>query len=82
MQRFTPLARNLAQSEDELPIITMLLDDYYQQTLHAPPVQLAADTVEEGSQFKPRPNPSPSPSSRPKPQNGRPRSRNRKPRTA
>jgi ATP-dependent RNA helicase DeaD len=34
--RFTPLARSLAENEEELPIITMLLDDYYQQTLHAP----------------------------------------------
>ncbi len=37
-RRFTPLARNLAESEEELPIITMLLDEYYQQTLHAPVV--------------------------------------------
>jgi len=78
MRRFLPLARNLAQAEDELAIVTMLLDDYYQQTLHAPPVQLAADTtIIEESQPKPKPNPS----SRPKPQNARPRSRNRKPRT-
>ena len=41
MQRFLPLARNLAQSEDELPLITMLLDDYYQQSLHAPPAPTA-----------------------------------------
>jgi ATP-dependent RNA helicase DeaD len=34
--RFAPLAHSLAESEEELPIITMLLDDYYQQTLHAP----------------------------------------------
>ncbi len=34
--RFAPLARSLAENEEELPIITMLLDDYYQQTLHAP----------------------------------------------
>jgi ATP-dependent RNA helicase DeaD len=34
--RFAPLARSLTENEDELPIITMLLDDYYQQTLHAP----------------------------------------------
>jgi ATP-dependent RNA helicase DeaD len=33
-QRFTPLARELAEQEDELPIITMLLDDYYQKLLH------------------------------------------------
>jgi len=35
-QRFVPLARSLLENEDELPIITMLLDDYYQQVLHAP----------------------------------------------
>ena len=34
--RFEPLARSLTENEDELSIITMLLDDYYQQTLHAP----------------------------------------------
>src|SRR6476661_5220787 len=34
--RFEPLGRSLAESEDESAIIAMLLDDYYQQTLHAP----------------------------------------------
>jgi ATP-dependent RNA helicase DeaD len=34
--RFAPLARSLAENEEELPIITMLLDDYYQLSLHAP----------------------------------------------
>ncbi len=67
MQRFRPLARNLSQSEDELAIITMLLDDYYQQSLHAPPEQPAADLRTEGGDAKPKPN-------RPR----RPRSRNRK----
>jgi ATP-dependent RNA helicase DeaD len=33
-QRFETLARSLADEEDELPIITMLLDDYYQKMLH------------------------------------------------
>jgi ATP-dependent RNA helicase DeaD len=75
MQRFRPLARNLAQAEDELAIITMLLDDYYQQSLHAPPVQPAADAVEGESQSRPTPKP------RPKFQGGRPRSRNRKGKT-
>ena len=40
-QRFVPLGRSLAESEDESAIIAMLLDDYYQQTLHAPVVQTA-----------------------------------------
>lgn len=35
-RRFLALARALAESEDELPIIAMLLDEYYQQSLHAP----------------------------------------------
>ena len=47
MQRFLPLARNLAQSEDELALIAMLLDDYYQQSLYTPPVQPTADIDQE-----------------------------------
>lgn len=35
-QRFTTLARSLAENEEDLPIFTMLIDDYYQQMLHAP----------------------------------------------
>lgn len=37
-QRLLPLARSLAENEEELSIVTMLLDDYYQQMLHAPVV--------------------------------------------
>jgi len=42
MQRMLPLARELGESDDELAIIAMLLDDYYQETLHAP-----ADAAED-----------------------------------
>ncbi len=35
-RRFAPLAQTLVENEQELPIITMLLDDHYQQLLHAP----------------------------------------------
>ncbi len=60
MQRFLPLARSLSQSEDELTLITMLLDDYYQQSLHAPPVlTTGADTekafVQKKINKRPRP---------------------------
>jgi ATP-dependent RNA helicase DeaD len=34
-RRFIPLARSLAESEDELAAITMLLDETYQNLLHA-----------------------------------------------
>jgi len=33
-QRFKMLAQKLSEGEDELPIITMLLDDYYQKAQH------------------------------------------------
>jgi ATP-dependent RNA helicase DeaD len=48
-QRFEPLVRSLAENEDESAIITMLLDDYYQQTLHAP-VPRPADSPAKKSQ--------------------------------
>ena len=74
MQRFRPLARNLAQSEDELAIFTMLLDDYYQQSLHTPPAQPTAEEAEEGGAAVPKPKPTPMPQS----PNKRPRSRIRR----
>jgi len=65
MQRFLPLAKNLAQSEDELALIAMLLDDYYQQSLHALPVQPLVGTDEEEI---PKPKPKLK-MSRPRPRN-------------
>ena len=44
-ERFVPLGRSLAVNEDESALIAMLLDDYYQQTLHAPVTP--ADTTSE-----------------------------------
>jgi ATP-dependent RNA helicase DeaD len=41
-RRFEPLARSLAENEEESAIITMLLDEYYQQTLHAHVGQITA----------------------------------------
>ena len=35
-KRFARLARSLMENDEELAIITMLLDDTYQQALHAP----------------------------------------------
>ncbi|MEI6610210.1 MAG: DEAD/DEAH box helicase [Deltaproteobacteria bacterium] len=69
MQRFLPLAKNLAQSDDDSALIAMLLDDYYQQSLHAIPVQPTSGT--EGDDI-PKPNPNPKPKlkmSRPRPRN-------------
>ncbi|MCC6187828.1 MAG: DEAD/DEAH box helicase [Anaerolineales bacterium] len=45
-RRFVPLARSLAENEDELALIAMLLDDYYQQSLHAPVAPLAGAAPE------------------------------------
>jgi ATP-dependent RNA helicase DeaD len=35
-RRFVPLVRRLAENEDEMVLITMLLDEYYQRLLHTP----------------------------------------------
>jgi len=40
MGRFVSLARGLGESADELRVIAMLLDDFYQETLHAPPTPI------------------------------------------
>jgi len=37
MQRMIPLARSLSDNEDELPLLGMVLDDYYQQALYSVP---------------------------------------------
>lgn len=37
MQRFMPMVSELAQDEHGIELIAMLLDDYYQASLHAPP---------------------------------------------
>jgi ATP-dependent RNA helicase DeaD len=49
MQRFEPMIHDLSQSEEGLALLTMLLDDYYQQTLHAPPPQPPAAQPPSGS---------------------------------
>jgi len=36
-QRMLPLAQRLAESDDERAVIAMLLDEYYQNSLHVPP---------------------------------------------
>lgn len=44
-RRFIPLVRGLAEDDDEMALITMLLDEYYQKSLHAP----VAPPVDEDS---------------------------------
>jgi ATP-dependent RNA helicase DeaD len=52
--RFVRLGRSLAESEDESAIVAMLLDDYYQQTLHAPVVP-PTEIVKPTESQQPRP---------------------------
>ena len=70
MRRFTPLAKNLAQSDAGLALMIMLIDDHYQQTLHAPPEQPAPEPETERL-------PKPEPERSPKPQPAKKRSRSR-----
>jgi ATP-dependent RNA helicase DeaD len=54
MERFIPLARRLGQSQDSsIGLLSMLLDDFYQETFHAPVVPPASE-----EQPAPRPRPS------------------------
>ncbi len=39
IERFMPLAKSLADSEDELDLIAMLLEESYRASIHAPPEQ-------------------------------------------
>ena len=39
IERFMPLAKSLAESEDELDLIAMLLEESYRASIHAPPEQ-------------------------------------------
>ncbi len=51
-RRFIPLGRSLAENEDESAIIAMLLDEYYQQMLHAP-VPVPDEPGQESQERKP-----------------------------
>ena len=52
-QRFVPLARELADNEDESALIAMLVDDYYQETLHAPPPMVRETAPQDELQGRP-----------------------------
>ncbi len=67
MQRFLPLAANLGRTDDELNVIAMLLDEYYQKTLHSPP--------EQPHDSEPEPKSSASTSGEPRRRRGRGRRR-------
>lgn len=45
MQRMVPLVDSLGESEDERKLIAMLLDEFYQESLHAPPDLPPIDTT-------------------------------------
>jgi len=68
-RRFTRLAHSLIESDDELAIVTMLLDDTYQQALHAPL------TPPEPAPRKAAPPPKPAPTAARKPRRRSGRSR-------
>ena len=38
LERLKPLAKALSESEDEVSLLAMVMDEYYQKALHAPPV--------------------------------------------
>jgi ATP-dependent RNA helicase DeaD len=56
MTRFLPLAKSLSQSDEELSVVAMLLDDYYQMTMHGPvevPLEPSKDSRTKKGDRKP-----------------------------
>ncbi len=49
LQRFLPLVRSLAENDDESALIAMLVDEYYQKSLHAPETPPAKPDFAPGS---------------------------------
>jgi len=54
MQRFMSLAKSLAETDDELAILAMLLDDFYQGVLHAPLEEFVPLATTPSSEGRPR----------------------------
>jgi ATP-dependent RNA helicase DeaD len=60
LHRFLPLAQKLAEQDESRPLVGMLLEELYRQTLHAPPPQPELDPPRQQQQSrKPRPKSSP-----------------------
>ena len=58
MQRFLPLAQQLAEHDESRPLVAMLLEELYRQTLHAPPPQPEVEEPQQQQRRrsrKPRP---------------------------
>ncbi len=54
MQRFEPLVNDLIKSEEGRALLTMLLDDHYQQALYGPPPEPPSAPPAPGSQSERR----------------------------
>jgi len=57
MQRFLPLVKSLLQNEEEMALIAMLVDDFYQTTLNTPPPQPPELQPSTESEKRPQPGP-------------------------
>jgi ATP-dependent RNA helicase DeaD len=55
MQRFLPLAHTLSETDEETGLLAMLLDDFYQETFHAPVVPPASEDQSEKTASTHRP---------------------------
>lgn len=55
LQRFVPVVKELAEDEEGVALMAMLLDDYYQQSLHTPPVTVEAEPVRQRQERSDKP---------------------------
>jgi ATP-dependent RNA helicase DeaD len=56
MQRFIPLTQELSQDEEGQALLAMLLDDYYQQSLHNPPDLIEPQKTKKSSHSRKKRN--------------------------
>lgn len=54
LRRFIPLSRILAEADEDTPLVAMLLDDYHQRTLQAPPQAPSAEKAGDDTPPKER----------------------------
>ncbi len=52
MRRFSPLITELSQSEEGRALLAMLVDDFYQQSLHAPQLPLGETAIKQGDRAR------------------------------
>jgi ATP-dependent RNA helicase DeaD len=61
MQRFMPMVRQMAEDEEQMKLVAMLIDELYQDSLHAAPPAPSAEEHRQRPAARPAPRTAPAP---------------------